>query len=161
MDSGKSAPQLRVRHLMAIDLLAQGMSYEEVASAVEVDRSNLYRWRRNPVFQAELNKRRGELWDSVVDRVRWLGPKAIGLLGKEIEQGNVKAALGLLRLMSPALRQLGTFDSVDAGDLAARAALRRGEVEALALLVSEADRQAVLDELDDLGEQQDEQDDTP
>jgi hypothetical protein len=55
-------------------------------------------WRNhNGAFQATLNERRKELWSSVTDRLRSLLPPALDLLEREIRQGNVKAAMVLIR----------------------------------------------------------------
>jgi hypothetical protein len=84
LGTGFSAKQHR-----ALDLIASGMSDREVGEALAVDRSSVWRWRtHDPDFQAELNQRRNDLWQSSVERLRALIPQAIDALGDELRGPN-------------------------------------------------------------------------
>src|SRR5688572_6363638 len=64
---------LSVTQLNAIDLMVLGRRDADVARAVGVHRNTVGNWRRlDPRFQAELNRRRQEIWGASVDRLRGL-----------------------------------------------------------------------------------------
>jgi len=85
----------------AIDLLVQGENDAATAEAVGVHRVTITKWRNyDPVFQAELNRRRKELWAGSVDRFRSLLPRAFDALEDELQHGKQRGrvALDILRL---------------------------------------------------------------
>jgi hypothetical protein len=93
--------QLTVKQQNAIDMLILGSTDNEAATAVKVNRVTVTKWRNyDPVFAAELNRRRKELWGASVDRLRALIPKALDALEVELASGKhrVKAALDILRI---------------------------------------------------------------
>ncbi len=92
----------------AVDLLAVGKTVTEVSEEVGVARQTVSEWlNHHPGFQAAFNQRRQELWEAVSERLRSLLPKALDLLGHAIDNGELKAALevlkasGLYRLQRP------------------------------------------------------------
>jgi hypothetical protein len=90
---------LTVEQQNAIDLLVTGKSDKAVAVAVGVSRPTVTSWRLyDPHFQAELNKRRKEVWGASADRLRALLPKAFDTLEKAIDEGSYRAALELIKL---------------------------------------------------------------
>lgn len=90
---------LTIEQLNAIDLLVTGKSDQEVADKVGVNRVTITSWRLyDPFFQAELNRRRKEIWGASVDRMRALLPKAFDVLEQAINNGDVKAALELIKM---------------------------------------------------------------
>jgi len=90
---------LTIEQLNAIDLLVTGKSDQEVADKVGVNRVTVTSWRLyDPYFQAELNRRRKETWGASVDRMRALLPKAFDVLEQAINNGDVKAALELIKM---------------------------------------------------------------
>ncbi|MFU1991976.1 hypothetical protein [Priestia megaterium] len=91
---------LTIHQLNAIDLLVTGKTDKEVADLVAVNRVTVTKWRNYDVyFQAELNKRRKEVWNTSIDRIRNLVPKAIERLEKEIEaDNNWKVALEIVKI---------------------------------------------------------------
>lgn len=90
---------LTIEQLNAIDLLVTGKSDQEVADKVGVNRVTVTSWRLyDPYFQAELNRRRKEIWGASVDRMRALLPKAFDVLEQAINNGDVKAALELIKM---------------------------------------------------------------
>ena len=93
--------ELSVAQLNAIDLLVTGETDQATAEAVGVTRQTVNGWRNtNPYFQAELNRRRQDLWGVSVDQLRALLPRAVAVLAEELEGGEQRArvALDLLRL---------------------------------------------------------------
>ena len=107
-----------MQQLNAIDLLVAGSRDREVSEAVGVNRVTVSRWRNHdPLFQAELNRSRREIWSSSTDRLRALLPHALDRLESELGGGpnGWKVALALLGITgldfsSPKTKQsLGTL----------------------------------------------------
>lgn len=91
--------ELSVEQLNAIDLLIQGKTDKEVAETVGVHRCTVTSWRLyNPYFQAELNRRRKEVWGAAVDRFRNLLQKALSTVEEALESGDAKTALEVLKM---------------------------------------------------------------
>ena len=89
--------KLTPQHFQAIELLLQGRNDGEVATQVEVARETVNRWRnRNPIFMAELNRRRLDIWHATRERLRHLGARALDVLDDKLKAGNAKVALALL-----------------------------------------------------------------
>ena len=113
------APQpskLSVAQENAVDTLVSGKTDSETAALVGVNRVTVTRWRLySPAFLAALNLRRIEVWSAGAERLRTLIPKAIDVLGSELENAaspnRVKCALELLRLVPPSLTEIGPTDA--------------------------------------------------
>ena len=52
---------------------------------------------QSPVFQAEVGARRAEVWNGASDRLRSLLPAALEVIARELQNGSVSAALGVLK----------------------------------------------------------------
>ena len=90
--------ELSIRQANAIDLLLTGKTDSEVAQAVGVTRQTVNGWRNcNAEFIAELSTRRVALWEAQDDRIRDLVPQAVDLMGAKIRDGDLTAAVQLLR----------------------------------------------------------------
>ena len=90
---------LTIQQQNAIDLLVTGKTDQAVADAVGVTRPTVTCWRLyDPHFQAELNRRRKEVWGASADRIRALLPKAFDTLEKAIDEGSYQAALALIKM---------------------------------------------------------------
>lgn len=105
---------LSIEQLNAIDLLVLGKTDKEVAEAVGVHRCTVTSWRLyNPYFQAELNRRRKEVWGAAVDRFRSLLKKALDTVEKALDEGDARTAIELLRMagldMTRGGSSLGTY----------------------------------------------------
>ena len=69
-----------------------------MAGAVGVTRQTVSGWRnRQPEFQAALNRKRRELAEGWRDRWRAMLPSALDLIESELEKGNLKAALEIVK----------------------------------------------------------------
>ncbi len=98
-DKIRQKETLSIEQLNAIDLLVMGRTDREVAEAVGVSRQTVTSWRLyNPHFQAELNRRRKEIWGAAVDKFRSLLLDALETVEKAIKQGDAKTALEVLRM---------------------------------------------------------------
>ena len=79
--------QLSIEQENAIDLLLQGKSDKEVAEVVGVSRQTVTEWRnRNPLFAAELNRKRQEVWGGQTERLRQLIARAVSVLEEDMQQ---------------------------------------------------------------------------
>ena len=92
-DPGISAAQLR-----AIEMLLSGVPVTKAARQLGIARRTLFDWRKNPVFQAELNRRTMEASEAMDQRLRRLSEKAADVVEKHLNEGNLQAATALLRL---------------------------------------------------------------
>jgi hypothetical protein len=96
-----SRRELSVAQLNAIDLLVVGKTDQETAEAVGVTRQTVNGWRnKDPWFQAELNRRRQEVWGTAVDSLRALLPRAIAVLAHVLHspEDHPAVALSVLKL---------------------------------------------------------------
>jgi hypothetical protein len=94
---------LTLQQLSAIDYIVTGRSDAEVARLLNLHRVTVTRWRLyNHVFQAELNRRRQEIWGAAADRLRATLRKALRVFHRQIASGNedlaFRAARALLQL---------------------------------------------------------------
>jgi hypothetical protein len=99
--NGHNPLHLSVEQENAINLLLLGKTDAEVAEGVGVHRVTVTKWRnKHPAFQAELNRRRQEVWEAAIDQVRSLVPKAVAVIAGEFDGGKdrLRAALEVLKL---------------------------------------------------------------
>lgn len=86
----------------AIDLLATGATVTATAKATGTSRQTVSDWlNNNPVFKAELNQRRAELWGQTCDRLRALLPLALDRIELALQSDGVEAlnaALALIKM---------------------------------------------------------------
>lgn len=105
---------LTAKQLVAIDCLLMGKTDREAAEVAGVNRVTITKWRLyDPYFQAELNRRRAEIWNAAVDRLRNLILKALDVVEKSLDQGDVKTALEIVKMsgldMTKPGGDLGTY----------------------------------------------------
>lgn len=92
---------LTVKQENALDRLVQGETDAAAAAAVGVNRVTITKWRNyDLLFQAELNRRRTEVWGASVDRLRSLLPRALDALEHELAHGKQagRIAVEILKL---------------------------------------------------------------
>ena len=93
--------ELSGKQRQAIHLLIAGKSVTETAIAITVDRRTLQRWRsNNPHFQAEYNRQRTEIYESAQQRLHGLVHKAVDVLEQSLTDGNLQAAIHLLKMVA-------------------------------------------------------------
>jgi hypothetical protein len=97
-DNGEKL-KLTPQQELAVDLLATGQTITQTAEAVNVSRQTVSEWvNHHAAFQAELNKRRQELWQAHADRLRSLVPKALDVIERELDgENSLRAAAHILR----------------------------------------------------------------
>ncbi|MGH2626244.1 MAG: helix-turn-helix domain-containing protein [Anaerolineales bacterium] len=97
------------RHLSAAQEVAAacvlaGKTDGEVAEAVGVSRQTVWEWRhRHPVFIAEVNRRRVEVWEAASERLRGLVDRAVEVLEADLAGEDARlrqqAAVHVLRVV--------------------------------------------------------------
>lgn len=98
----------------AIDLLIHGKTDGDTALAVGVTRQTVNEWRNhNPVFIAEMNARRKEIYGAHGERLRALVPKAIDALEKTFEYGDPKERITAAVHILKAAGLYGTLSAPD------------------------------------------------
>ena len=124
------AQRLSAKQFRAVDLLASGATDREVADALKIDRTTAWRWRKaDPAFQAALNRRRLEIWESVGDRTRSLSLQALDVLAEAIKEGDRNAALNFLKLAGLGDVNLGRVGPTDPDVIAEAEARERRRQE--------------------------------
>lgn len=108
-DKTRQKETISIEQLNAIDLLVMGKTDREVAEAVGVSRQTVTSWRLyNPHFQAELNRRRKEIWGAAVDRFRSLLLKSLDTVERALDEGDAKTAVELLKMAGMDMTKDGT-----------------------------------------------------
>ena len=107
ISSKSGISDLSVQQLNSIDLLVTGKSGVETAREVGVTQETVSRWRSNPYYIAELNRRRNESWSGIQDRLIGLAGKALDCWEAALDGGDriaaveVFKALGLYGVVQP------------------------------------------------------------
>ena len=111
VEAQRRSERLKFKQILAVDLLASGTTASETARKVDVNRRTIYRWFDDPVFMAELEDRRQELLDSMLDQHLLAGRMATAKLVESMESPEegiaVRAAIELYR---GSLRAYHTID---------------------------------------------------
>lgn len=91
--------ELTTRQLTAISALLTAATVEGAARAAKVSRSQLYNWLSEPVFKAELARRRAEVFSSSLERLKTLSGKAVDALADLLnDKGDPRTRLGAVRV---------------------------------------------------------------
>lgn len=94
--------QLSDKQEQAIELLVAGKTVTEAAKELGISRQTLVEWREHdPAFVAEINRRRQEIWQGGVERLRSLVDRAVAVLEEDLQSGDRRlrqtAAVHVLR----------------------------------------------------------------
>ena len=105
-----AAKELTTPQLAALDAVLNGSSVTDAAAAAGVARSTVHDWLRdNLPFQAALNRGRRDLRQAIVHRLERLANDATECVGKAVRDGDVKAALEIVKRLDVfAARYLGS-----------------------------------------------------
>jgi len=99
IEAERTGERLKTKQALAVELLASGMMVTEVAKRLTVDRSSIYRWFNDPVFMGELEARRDEIVESMLDHqllsCRTATAKLIELMESEDSAVALRAAITL------------------------------------------------------------------
>lgn len=123
--------RLTDKQLKAIDLLVAGLTDTEVAEQLGVARQTVNEWKnRNPAFIAELNRRRKAVYEASLNKLVNLTHKAIEIVEKEIEAGNWKLALEVLKMAGLDYRNSRiTFGEIDEDEIEADMRVKKAFAE--------------------------------
>lgn len=114
---------LTISQGIAIDALLAGATDAEAGAAAGVTRQTINGWKNHhPGFIAETNRRRQEVWEASLDRIRSLVPKALDVLDAALTSGtpNPRLAIKIIEmagLPNEAISPSGpttTMDVIDA-----------------------------------------------
>ena len=141
---GNGEDHLTPQQQAGVDLLVSGKTLTDAAEVLGVTRETVSTWtNHNPVFIAALNQRRGELWESQVETLRGLLPRALAVLAAAMEGDNpLPAALAVLK--SCGLAQGLGRPTGPTTEAEAERALRLREIEQAATALTEADVQVAM-----------------
>ena len=111
VEARRRSERLKVKQILAVDLLASGTTVSKTAREVGVDPSTIHRWLNDPVFMAELEDRRQELLDSMLDQHLLAGRMATAKLVESMESSEEGIALrAATELYRGSLRAYHTID---------------------------------------------------
>lgn len=103
--------QLSIEQSNAIEHLLQGQSDRAAADAVGVARQTIWEWRNHdPLFIAELNRQRSEMWQEARERLKSLANRALDVVELHLGSDDPKAALGAAKYILQGTRLLGDTD---------------------------------------------------
>jgi hypothetical protein len=103
--------QLSQEQVNTIEHLLKGQSDRAVAEAAGVNRQTVWEWRNNdPLFIAELNRQRVELWSDARERLRLMANRALDVLEQQLGSGDPKVSLAAARYILQGTRLLGDTD---------------------------------------------------
>lgn len=116
--------QLSIEQQNAIDHLLQGKSDRAVAAAVGVRRATVCEWRNHdPLFIAELNRERSELWMEARGRLKLMANRALDVLEQQLDGDDPKASLTAAKYILQGTKLLGDTDLPAAGPITPEAVI--------------------------------------
>ena len=87
---------------LAVEILLRGRGTNATARMIGVDRKTLYRWRQDPAFARELDRRRRELWSDAAERLRGMLHDSLDVLDEHLhaqyDRSRFRAATAVLRI---------------------------------------------------------------
>ena len=100
--------QLSIEQANALEHLLQGQSDRAVSEAVGVARQTIWEWRNHdPLFIAELNRQRVELWAEARERLKSLANHALDVVEVHLDSDDPKASLAAAKYILQGTRLLG------------------------------------------------------
>ena len=100
--------QLSIEKESAIEHLLQGKSDRATAEAVGVSRQTVWEWRNHdPLFIAELNRQRYELWSEARERMKSLANRALDVVELQLGSDDPKSSLAAAKYVLQGTQLLG------------------------------------------------------
>ena len=142
-DKTRQNPTAFHEQMNAIEHLLQGQSDRAVAEAVGVSRQTVSEWKNHdPLFIAELNRQRFEMWREAHERLKSLANRALDVVELQLDSGDPKASLAAAKYILQGTRLLGDTDLPRSGPTTPEAViLARLRSEARQELEAEGKRQ--------------------
>ena len=129
---------LTPRQETAVELLLSGKCDAATAEALGIHRTTIARWRAaHPAFQAELARRRAELFGAAAERLRGLIPKSLDVMEAALDGDHkLSAAQAVLRMagldkLDPPLAEPDDAEPIIVRRIRQRMAERDAETERL------------------------------
>jgi hypothetical protein len=92
----------------AIEYLLQGKSDKVIAEIVGVSRQTIWEWRKqDPLFIAEVNRRRVALWNEACERMKSLANRALDVLELQLNSNDPKTSLAAAKYVLQGTQLLG------------------------------------------------------
>jgi lambda repressor-like predicted transcriptional regulator len=108
--------QLSIEQANALEHLLRGQSDRAVADAVGVARQTIWEWRNHdPLFIAELNRQRSEMWTEARERLKSLANRALDVVEVHLDSDDPKASLAAAKYILQGTRLLGDTDLPTSG----------------------------------------------
>jgi len=108
--------QLSQEQQNAIEHILQGKSDRAVSEAVGVARQTIWEWRnRDPLFIAELNRQRSEMWKEARERLKSLANRALDVVESQLDSGDPKSSLAAAKYILQGTRLMGDTDLPSSG----------------------------------------------
>lgn len=98
MTQNATESKVSTKQLKAIELIMSGSSNADISSELGIDRSTLYRWKQDPEFIVEMNKRINEFNEQARISASYLLNEAIMTLSKAVKD-NPKIAFDIAKGM--------------------------------------------------------------
>ena len=103
--------QLSIEQANAIEHLLQGQSDRAVAETVGLSRQTVSEWKNHdPLFIAELNRQRSEMWKEARERMKSLANRALDVVELQLDSDDPKAALAAAKYILQGTQLLGDTD---------------------------------------------------
>jgi small-conductance mechanosensitive channel len=100
--------QLSQEQINAIEHLLQGKSDKVIAETAGVSRQTILEWRKqDPIFIAEVNRRRIEQWNEACERMKSLANRALDVLELQLNSGDPKTSLAAAKYVLQGTQLLG------------------------------------------------------
>lgn len=110
--------QLSQEQMNAIEHLLLGKSDRAAAETVGVSRQTICEWRNHdPLFIAELNRQRSELWWESRERLKSLANRALDAVEVQLDSSDPKASLAAAKYVLQGTRLLGETDLPGSGPM--------------------------------------------
>lgn len=111
MTKSDKTRQLSIEQENAVEHLLQGRSDRATAEAVGVSRQTIWEWRNHdPLFIAELNRQRSEMWREARERLKSLANRALDVVELQLGSSEPKAALAAAKYVLQGTQLLGDTD---------------------------------------------------
>jgi hypothetical protein len=126
---GSKEHALSAQQDVAIDLMIAGFTDDEIAKQLKVSRQTVWNWRnRDPHFQAEKKRRTADSFEPMRFRLVTVLIKAIRLMERAIDAGDVEAAQVMMRQAGQALDR---FFALEFDELRQQNARLRAELDVI------------------------------
>ena len=119
-DENRQKPTLSPIQWKAIDLMLQGQRDGEIAKTLKVQRQTINGWRNHDEdFREAFDQARRQSWEDSQERLRLLCARAIDTLNRSLDEDNVQAALGVLKVAA-AFERIPSTDAPEKTEIIVR-----------------------------------------